>query len=197
MDKDFLENYLAKELEEIVKFEHNIYERKLNSSYPDRKRFPKLNEPIGKAIPGESIWPQIPLFGSLIIEIHPVPENLFYQFHGMEKQDFEKLIDFSKETGKVQFMINGYPESFRRMDFLLPLFEEIRPPLTNSIPMASLFEYNELGKYVNEFNTLIDLPSQKGMTFKDVHAQDVTFGLINYSLNELLDESAIYYAFLK
>lgn len=63
--------------------------------------------------------------------------------------------------------------------------------------MASLFEYNELETYVNEFNTLIDLPSQNGMTFKGVHAHNTTFDFVNYSLNELLNESRIYYAFLK
>jgi len=197
MDKEFLENYHAKELEESGKFIYNIYDGKLNSTYPDRKRFHKLNEPVGKAIPIESIWPQIPLFGSLIIEIYPVPEKLFYQFHGMEKQDFEKLIDFSKETGKVQFMLNGNPESFRGLDFLLPLFEEIRLPMSYSIPLASIFEYNELKEYVNEFNTLINLPSKNGRTFKDVYAHDTTLGLINYNLDELLNESRTYYAFLK
>ncbi len=67
MDKEYLENYHAKEKEEMDKFLINIYEQRLNSSYPDRDRFHKLKEPVGKAfLPFESIWPQIPLFGSLI-----------------------------------------------------------------------------------------------------------------------------------
>lgn len=198
MDKGYLENYHAKEKEEMTKFLKNIYNQKLNSSYPDKDRFHKLKEPVGKAFfPIESIWPQIPLFGSLIIEISPIPEHLFYQSHGTEKKDFEKLIDFSKETGKVQFMINGNPETFRGLDFLLPLFEEMRPPISYSIPMASLFEFNELKNYVNEFNTLINIPSQKGMSFKDVHANIANLGVSRYSLNEVLDENRVYYAFFK
>ncbi|VVB50850.1 Uncharacterised protein [uncultured archaeon] len=198
MDKEYLENYHSKEKEEMDKFLKNIYEEELNSSYPDRDRFHKLREPVGKAFfPTESIWPQIPLFGSLIIEISPVPENLFYQFHGIEKKDLEKLIDFSKETGKVQFMMNGDPESFIGLDFLLPLFEEMRPPISYSIPMASLFELNELKNYMHEFDTLIDLPSQRGMNFKDIHNYIVKLGVTQYSLNEVLDENRIYYAFLR
>ncbi len=131
----------------------------------------------------------------LIIEISPVPEQFFYQSHGIEKKDFEELIDFSKETGKVQFMINGNPESFRGLDFLLPLFEEMRPPLSYSIPMASLFEIGELRNYMKEFDTLIEIPSQGGMNFKDVHANTVNLGGIQYNLEEILNENKVYYAF--
>lgn len=200
MEKEYLKDYHEKEKDEVNKFLDSLHKGFTNITYPDKNRFHKLIEPIGRAFPLYSIWPQIPLFGSLIIEINPVPENLFYKSHGMEKKDFERLIDFSKDTGKVQFMINGNPESYLGLDFLSPLFEELHPPMSYSIPIASLFEekeFKQLNNYVTEFDTLIYLPSLKGTNFIEELKYLTRLGLTYYTLNELLDENRQYYAFLK
>lgn len=200
MKKEYLKDYHEKENEEIKKYIDSLDKGFTNITYPDKNRFHKLIEPIGRAFPVYSIWPQIPFFGTLIIEINPVPESLFYISHGMEKKDFERLIDFSKDTGKVQFMINGNPESYVGLDFLSPLFEELRPPMSYSFPMTSFFEekeFNQLNNYVTEFNALISLPSQTGANFIEALKYLTGLGLTNYTLTEILHENLRYYAFLK
>lgn len=198
MDKEFLENYHAKEREEI-----NTYLEKLNFgdsdiSYPNKKRFHKLKEPVGEAyFPNKSIWPQIPIFGSLIIQIQPTSENLFFQAHGIERKNLDDLIDFSKETGKVQFMINGNPESFTGLDFLSPLFEELDPPITYFKPIASLIKPEKFKKHTIEFDILINLPAQTGTSFKNFYEKITELGVTNYNLNEVLNENRIYYSFFK
>lgn len=200
MRTEYLKDYNEKENEEINTFLDRLYKGHTNISYPDKNRFHKLNEPVGRAFLMNSIWPQIPLFGSLIIEINPVPEKWFYQFHGMEKKDFERLIDFSKDTGKIQFMINGNPESYAGLDFLSPLFDELHPPISYSIPIASLFEEKDLKQlkyYATEFNNLISLPSQTGMNFVETLKYMAEFSVTHYTLNEMLNENLQYYVFLK
>lgn len=200
MKTEYLKDYHEKENEEIKKYIDNLDKGFTNITYPDKNRFHKLVEPIGRAFPEYSVWPQIPFFGTLIIEIAPVQESRFYQFHGMEKKDFERLVDFSKDTGKVQFMINGNPESYLGLDFLSPLFEELRPPMSYSFPMTSFFEekeFNQLNNYATEFNTLISLSSQTGANFIGVLKYLTELGLANYNLKELLHENLRYYAFLK
>ena len=201
MDIEYLRDYEAKENEELNNFLESLHKGKkdANITYPSKKRFHKLREPVGKAYCGlyESIWSQIPLFGSLIIEVDPIQENFFYQAHGIEKKDLERLIDFCKDTGKVQFMINGNPELYVGLDFLSPLFEELHPPLTKTIPLSYLFESEKINKYITEFDTLVNLPSENGKKFIDIIKYVSELGLSNYSFNELLYESLEYYAFLK
>lgn len=91
MEKEFLEDYLAKEKIEIDRFLDDLLRVDSHSSYPDKSRFHKLKEPIGKGALFSSIWPQIPLFGSFIIPIIPVEEDYFHKFHGIEKRDLERF----------------------------------------------------------------------------------------------------------
>lgn len=73
LDKEFLESYHAKEIDEIKKYLDKLSLGESNISYPDKNRFHELKEPVGEAyFPNKSIWPQIPLFGSLIIKICPI-----------------------------------------------------------------------------------------------------------------------------
>lgn len=79
MDKEFLEDYTAKEQEEIEKYHKKILNGSINleEQYPPKSRFNKINDPVGRVIPNKSIWPQIPLFGSSIVSLMPVKKNEF------------------------------------------------------------------------------------------------------------------------
>ncbi|MCZ7358329.1 MAG: hypothetical protein O8C66_03035 [Candidatus Methanoperedens sp.] len=49
MEKEYLEDYLAKEEKEIERFLDDLLRVDSHSSYPDKNRFHKLKEPIGMA----------------------------------------------------------------------------------------------------------------------------------------------------
>ena len=115
----------------------------------------------------------------------------------MDRKNFEDLIDFSKETGKVQFMINGNPKLFAGLDFLSPLFEELKPPISYFKPIASIIEIEKFKNDSTEFDTLINLLSQNGTTFTDFYNKITELDMSQYSLTEIINESRIYYSFFK
>lgn len=197
MEKEYLEDYLVKEEKEIERFLDDLLRVDSHSSYPDKSRFHKLKEPIGMADTYNSIWAQIPLFGSLIIPIRPEPEDIFYKSYGIEKRDFEGLIDFCKDTGKVQFTINGNPRLFEGLDHLDTLFEELHSPLVFNIPLRYQVEAEKLNNYQIEFETLINLQSQTGTNCIDYLNLVVKNSGTRYDLEELLFENLRYYAFFK
>jgi hypothetical protein len=198
MDKEYLDDYFTKEKEEIGRFLGDLLRIDSHSSYPDKSRFRKLKEPIGMANTKYSIWSQIPLVGSLIIQIAPLQEDIFYKFHGdIEKRDFERLIDFCKDTGKVQFTLNGDPKLFEGLDFLDPLFEELHPPISYNTPLRYKIESKKLYNYHIEFETLINLPSQTRGNCVDYVKDSIKFCSSRYDLTDILIENRQYYAFLK
>jgi hypothetical protein len=197
MDKEYLENYLANEEKEIDKFLGDFLRVDLYSSYPDKSRFHKLKEPIGIADKTNSIWPQIPLFGSLLIQVEPTPEDLFYKSYGITKKDFDGLIDFCKDTGKVQFLINGNPKSFVGLEYLAPLFEELHSPLSFNIPLQYHIDTKKLKNYHIEYDTIINLPAQTGSNCMDYLKYIAKNSRTRFSFNEILYENWIYYSFFK
>jgi len=130
MDKEFLINYKAKEISE-----QNTLERKFIDS-PDTavkeyiySRCPALSKPLGVAVNGESIWPQIPLYGTLIVPLVPITEKFFGECHGFDIFDIEPLVDFARGTGKITFTLGDDPEEYAGLDFLDPIFTELKPRL--------------------------------------------------------------------
>lgn len=157
MEKEFLEDYEQKEHSEYEKFRKKVLEGKFDSKkerYPPNERFHKLKEPVAEAYAFESIWPQVPLFGSLIIPIFPRDKEHFQEIHGFEANDIERLVDFAKDTGKIQFALRAYPTAYIGLDFLEPIFTELRPPLPVVYPFEDVIEKKEIKKYTIEFYTL-------------------------------------------
>jgi hypothetical protein len=152
LDKKFLEEYDQKEAEEIKRWNRQLSGKDYDpdSTYwPPSSRFQKLSEPVffafqaqaqlDAAAPGE-IWSQIPFAGSLIIKLAPLKEpRLFKLFNGFEIGDIPRLVDFARDTGKVQFMLSCHAKNFEGLDFLYPIFTEFRPPLYGHILPHSLF----------------------------------------------------------
>ena len=156
MDKNFLLDYEEREKEETEKFGRKFIEGKINKEdrYPSMERL-KLKQPYTKSIDGECIWTQIPLYGTTIINLKPTKKELFEKLHGFDIGDIPRLMDFSRETGKVQFALAESPLNYARMDFLEPVFKELNPPRLIYIPLEWISDKTEIKKYYSEMNNLL------------------------------------------
>lgn len=163
MDKEILEDYEAKELEYISKWSEKIKNGELgpNDRIPSSDRL-RLIEPYTNSISGEKIWNQIPLYGSIVIRIAPISnkENFEYK-HGFKIEDINRLIEFSRETGKVQFVLTTYPTVYENIEFLDPILQ-LQPPLVFTVNPAA-----------------IDLPGAKQWMEEFLYLSDIT-GFLDY-----------------
>lgn len=154
MDKEFLIDYEAREKEEIKKFVQKFREGKIRDRYPLPDRL-KLNEPYTKSIAGERIWNQIPLYGTTIIALKPTKKEIFEKVHGLDIEDIDRLIDFAKETERVQFSLAESPTRYAKMDFLEPIFKELQPPKLTHIPLDCMATNKEIEKSYDEMRRLL------------------------------------------
>ena len=187
MDKEFLRDYEAREKEEIKKFVQKFREGKIRDRYPSSDRL-KSNEPYTKSIAGERIWNQIPLYGTTIIALKPTKKEIFEKVHGFDVEDIDRLIDFAKETGRVQFSIAESPTRYIKMDFLEPVFRELQPPKLIHIPLDCIITNKEIEKSYGEMKRLLENSSALDSIKKYVEKKyyklvisqdDVKRGIIN------------------
>lgn len=68
------------------------------------------------------IWSQIPFSGTLIIPINNYGKEDFFEFHGFEASDLDKLIELAKETGKVTFVLSADARYYEGLEYLETLF---------------------------------------------------------------------------
>jgi len=78
----------------------------------------------------------MPLFGSLIVPIYPVKEAEFDVVHGFSKRNLTRLIDFCKDTGRIQFVLASRPINYFGLNYLDDLFTEVSPPVHTLIPFG-------------------------------------------------------------
>lgn len=160
--KDFLEDYEAKEMENYRRFKKKIIDGKFGSedTFPPTDRFPELRKPfsrlyhMGKFSAKNNIWAIIPLSGSTLHGLTPLPEAMFEETTGFPVKKIPEVVDFVKDTGKLQFVIRGYPTAFLDTQFLEPIFTELRPPLGVTFPLDILLGKRQLQRYMVEFDTL-------------------------------------------
>lgn len=159
MDKEFLMDYEAKEKEEIEKFTKKFREGKIGTEdvYPQKFRL-KLNKPYTTSIAGELIWTQIPLYGTTIIPLQPTRKEIFKKIHGFDTEDIDQLIDFVKESGRIQFALDDYPTQYIKMDFLEPLFSELKPPKLTHLTLDCIITDEEIEDYSSEIRDLLENP---------------------------------------
>jgi len=155
MDKEFLIDYEAREKEEIKKFVQKFREEKIRDRYPSPDRL-KLNEPYTKSIAEERIWNQIPLYGTTIIALKPTKKEIFERVHGFDIEDIDRLIDFAKETERVQFSLAESPTRYIKMDFLESVFKELQPPKMTHIPLDCIATNKEIEKSYDEMKRLLE-----------------------------------------
>ena len=161
MDKEYLEDYGQKEREGFKKLEKMIQEGKFDfnrNRFPPDERFMKLQEPIAVTVGYDtdnwsSIWTQIPFSGSLILLIPPMAQQ---RFEGVffKVSKIPRVIDFIKETGRLQIALNNDPLEYVGLDYMNPFFEELRPPYYHSAPGSIFATEEELQRNLDIFHTL-------------------------------------------
>ena len=200
MNKNFLDEYHAKEWEHLMEFHDDVMRNGLEKAkpYPYNNRFFRPQQPLIRAeqltiqTDCEKIWSQIPFSGSLIITLIACSEKNFPKLHGFEISDIPKLIELSKETGKVQFTLQSYPTQYENLEHMNTIFTEVLPPVSPLLPTESMVDIKQFGLWKEEFHALAEIK------YGIVLAKNITNMYESERfLEHLLDHSAEVYARLK
>ena len=158
--EEFLQDYEAHEKEETIRFITRLDEGKVeqNERYPPKNRFINLKEPI--ADPYTNIWSVVPFYGSTLAKLVPKDtKKAFDETHeftmGFNSHNIDEMIDFQKETGRIQFVLRMSPTYYKNLDFLEPLFTELKPPIIQ-YDTVSVIGHELDQKYKKEFQTLAE-----------------------------------------
>jgi hypothetical protein len=171
LDREYLEDYEEKERLEYERVLRRMNEGKFSferDKFPPDERFTKIQEPVATCPSLETshinaLYAQIPFCGSLILPIPPLPKRMYEENLG-SVSEIPKLVDFAKETGKLQFALNSPPSLYVGLDFLDPIFKELQPPLLCGIPEEFLVTEREFKKTYETFKTLGKLGFFKWLT---------------------------------
>lgn len=159
--KEFLEDYAMKEEQEYHSFCQKSKERKIPSEerYPSLSRFVRAREPIAVPPARDNVWCTVPFYGSTIITLFPRTDRQRFDelnsAHGFTSRDIDRMIDAVKQTGRIQFSILD-PRVYANLDFLEPLFRELRPPTLRTLDLAETVGEKNFNEYREEFWTLAD-----------------------------------------
>lgn len=160
MDREYLEDYDQRERDEYEKICKKILEGKFTfgkDEYPPEQRFINLRKPSAltsyETSRGDAVWGQIPFCGSLILLLTPYPSYRFEEAC-FKKNEVPKLIDFIKETGRLQIALADSPIAFERLEFLEPLFRELNPPVYPPMKYSLFWNEKDLAKAEVTFQTL-------------------------------------------
>lgn len=160
ISKDYLIDYQARETELWEKFLKDIRSGNFaeNTQYPPLRRFPKINRPFSQVYPYKSsMYYVLPFYGTTIINLMATSKEIFEVHHGFNPHEIDKIIDFSKETGKIHFILVDEPIEYSHLDFLEKLFEELKPPFASAIPEELLVDPKVYKKYKTDFHTISSL----------------------------------------
>jgi len=160
LDREYLEDYEQKENEEfrrlvMKRIEKGKFDFK-KDRYPPDNRFIKLHKPVAYIDDTKNIWAQIPFSGSLIIALTPVTRYDFERSY-FQISDIPKVIDFIRETGKLQMVLAESPRWYQGLDFLDKIFEELKPPVIGYVPLSLYENEKEIQKAQETFHTLAHL----------------------------------------
>jgi len=160
MKREYLEDYRQREEAEFAKIERRIMEGKFSfekDRYPPDERFIKLKYPVALPSPEglniNKIWAQLPFSGSLIFQLMP-NSRIHFEKSYLEVSEIPRMIDFIKETGKIQVVLPTNPLHYEGLDFLDPFFQELKPPLLRGIPVSFFGSMREIRCANEAFNTL-------------------------------------------
>ena len=196
MDREYLEDYEQKEHAEIERFLRRIQEGKFDfekDKYPPDERFVNLQKPVAitnlEGANVKNIWTQVPFCGSLIFNLPSFPRFTFEK-NFFKVSSIPKIIDFVKETGRLQVVIKDSPEYYEGLDFLDPFFKELSPPLATSLPYSILGNEKELRNAYASFYTLAKVQ------FLD-HLWELTQRIASRAYRIILNALSNTYVFLK
>lgn len=162
MRREYLEDYEEKEQSEYGKLINRIWNGKFSfgrDRFPPDRRFVKLQRPVALTSPHgvrDNLWAQLPFCGSLIIILLPLPKSIFERVF-FKTSEISKIIDLTKETGKIQIAIGGSAGSYEGLDFLDPFFNELKPPTYRAAPDCVFGSPKEIMAASETFNDLAGL----------------------------------------
>jgi hypothetical protein len=231
MKREYLREYEAKEIELQREYYRKVLAdpgKESSMKNPFESRFKKINEPIvvcdSKCYEqyGEKIWSQIPFAGTLIIPLGVSTSQNFLRLHGFDIEDIQKLVEFSKDTGRVAFSLNTNPIRYEGLDYLEPIFSELQPPLLTTpaelytddasydkwqrefhdlaIPTYYhhlIHEIEEMGETANYFHTLKSFRASAYLRLRLLNLNEVIDEINNYvnAIPEYVSWLLEYYAF--
>ncbi len=197
MNKEQLEDYYQKETAQVEIFLKEIKEKGLDISsykYPRDNRFVNLHEPVAFTTPetgsSENLWATIPFSGSTLIMLAPVPLPVFEKKY-FKAADFQKIINFIKETGKLQIGLSPELNLYEGLDYLDPFFTELNPPALYGLPMSMMGHSEDASEAYETFDTLA------GIRFYNYIDDDIGKVVTHSLLNSIKHIDRQTYVFLK
>ena len=163
MDREYLEDYEQKELSEYKRLERKIREGKFDfekDRYPPAKRFVKLQKPVAltslEVANVRDLWTQIPFCGSLVLPLMSFERSWFEACY-FKVSDIPMIIDFIKDTGKLQIALSDPPTQYEGLDHFDHFFEELNPPVLYLTPLSIFGNEKEIKKAKDDFFTLAEV----------------------------------------
>lgn len=161
MDREYLEDYNQKERSEYERLVmRRIREGKFSfekDKHPPDNRFINLQKPVAKAsfrtFRLSSLWATIPFCGSVILPLPPYQLPIFERFL-FKITEIPKVIDFIKETGRLQVVLVDPAVEYVGLDHLDPFFKELRPPVVSPAPFSIFGNEKEVRMAMAAFFTV-------------------------------------------
>jgi hypothetical protein len=160
MDRKWLEEYQQEEKEGYDRLLKRIEQGEysfVTDRFPPDERFPRLQKPVALASAEASnladLCAQIPFSGSLILPITNLPQSLFEETV-CKVSEIPNLIDFIKDTGRLQIVLCDRPTLYEGLDHLDGILKELRPPVNFGIPYSAFTTNEEIEKTRISFTTL-------------------------------------------
>lgn len=215
MDREYLTDYDQREREEFERLvRKKAREGKFRlgmDKYPPDERFVNLKTPVslvgplGTELP--NLFAQIPFSGSTILFLPIMPKRKFERTH-FKVTEIPKVIDFIKDTGRLQVALLSSAVDYEGIDYLEPFFDNLKPPTHYSTPLFIFGNQIEIKRLSSTFLTLarvrftdyvrgIFLPESDShgfsITFQKCMGTYVILGLANYPVvddieNLLIDD---------
>lgn len=203
MDREYLEDYQAKEEEEyqrlvVKKIEEGNFDF-TRDKYPPNRRFVKLQRPVtDTTIVGcnaRDRWNQVPFSGSTIMLLPAFPPSAFEECF-FKISEIPKIIDFIKETGRIQIGLQQPPKVYEGFSYLDPLFEELEPPHIMGMYIKTIGTEKEIQKARDSFYTLAKVRFSEFYADLAEKVYGESYYLKSFSA-EKFDQYSYLYAFLK
>ena len=197
MDREYLEDYEQKELSEYERLVvRRIREGKFDfekDRFPPSERFVNLQEPVAlttlETAHIRDLWTQVPFCGSLILPLMSFPRSWFESCY-FKISDIPKIIDFIKETGRLQIALADPPTQYEGLDYFDSFFKELNPPVYYLAPVSIFGNKKEVQKVEELFFTLGEV---RFLDFLRKRSSGVTLRAFSGAIREALDT----YIFLK
>lgn len=203
MDREYLEDYQAKEEEEyqrlvVKKMKEGSFDF-AEDKYPPDRRFVKLQQPVTDTTmvgcDAKDRWDQVPFSGSTIVVIPALPpsafEECFFKIH-----EIPKIIDFIKETGRMQIGLQQQPKVYEGLSYLDPLFEELKPPQIRGTYLRTIGTEKEIREARDSFYTLARVRFLEFYANLAEKAYGESYALKSFSVDKF-DQYSYLYAFLR